>query len=94
VDLMLDKVKIMKEHARILKKELTDITLHPRIWVCSEKGWERIEMKIFFRKFLPDTEMDWIFTILHWLGYHKEIWFTFLPAKRGVWLHIIIRWNT
>jgi len=86
----LDNAKIAREHAKIIRKELTSMMLHPIIRISSEKGWEHIEIKVFFRKFLPDTEMDWIFTVLHRLGYHKEIWFTFLPARRGVWMHIHI----
>jgi hypothetical protein len=88
--LRLDNAKIVREHAKIIEKELTDMVLHPRIRVSSEEGWERIEIKVFYRRFLADVDMDWIFSVLHRLGYHKEIWFTFLPGRGGVWLYIVI----
>jgi hypothetical protein len=93
---MLNKGKIMKEHAKIIKKELTEMGLYPKMRVYNQKGWERIDLKVFYSRFMADVDMDWVFTVLHNLGYHKEIWFTFLPSKAGVWLHIIVsasRWG-
>ena len=92
---MLNKGKILKEHAKIIKKELTEMGLYPKMRVYNQKGWERIDLKVFYSRFMADVDMDWIFGVLHNLGYHKEMWFTFSPSSKGVWLHIIIspRWG-
>ena len=86
----LDNAKIAREHAKIIRKELADMALNPRIRVLSVNGVGYIKIEVFFRKILSDMDMDWIFSVLHMLGYHKEIWFVLLPGRKGVWLHIHI----